>query len=220
VDCAGTGPAHRGPWARLGLWFGYTRGQLTTVQFQVQVASVFTTYHTTTYGYTTGALTSVTLGGQLAQTNVYTAGYLTQIQDGGGTPIVAFAYNATPGMVARIDAPSGALGYDYGSTRATCTGKTVLYFNLGTTASCNLDADCGSGYLCGGKTGAGTTGRCYRGARCLTVASPSEDVVTTVTALGPPGETCEGACLEASQYIWNTGTGVLDLAAVQGAAGG
>lgn len=201
------------------LLFAYTGSVLTTVAFQVKVSGTFTTYHTTSYGYSSGSLTTVTIGGQLAQTNVYTNGYLTQIQDGAANSIIAFAYNATPGKIARIDTRSGVLGYDYNSARASCSAKTVLYFNLGNTSSCDVDSDCGSGFLCGGKTSTGSTGKCFRGARCLTVSSPSEDVITTVTALGPPSESCEGACLEASQYVWNTGTGILDLGAIQDPSG-
>ncbi len=150
------------------LLFGYTSGVVTSVQFQIFVSSVWTTQHTTSYGYTSGNLTSVTIGGSLAQTNVYTSNYLTQIQDAAGKSIIAFNYNATPGKVARIDSRSGMIGLDYSSGRASCSGKTVLYFNLGNATSCDTDANCGSGFLCGGKTGAGSTGRCFRAARCLT----------------------------------------------------
>ncbi|MDX2092442.1 MAG: hypothetical protein SFX73_31555 [Kofleriaceae bacterium] len=201
------------------LLFGYTGTLLTSVAFQVDTTGSFTTYHTTSYGYTSNALTGVTIGGAAAQTNVYTNGYLTQIQDAAGNNILGVAYNETAGKVARLEVPSGWLGYDYDSSRASCTGKTVLYFNLGNTSTCSVDGDCGSGFLCGGKTGTGATGKCFRAARCLTVSSPSEDVITQVTSLGPPSETCTGACLQASQYIWNTGSGALDLQAIQDPAG-
>ncbi|MBA3398227.1 MAG: hypothetical protein H0T89_36715 [Deltaproteobacteria bacterium] len=202
------------------LLFAYTTGMLTSLQFQLYVSSVWTTYHTTTYAYTSGQLTSVTIGGQLAQSNIYTSSYLTQINDGAGNEIVSFAYDAaTAGKTVRADTPRGMVGWEYNSSRTSCSGKTVLYFNRGNTTSCSVDSDCGSGLLCGGKTGTGSTGVCFRGARCLTVTSPSEDVVTTVTALGPPGETCDGTCLDVAQYIWNTGTSVLDLKAVQDPSG-
>jgi len=205
--------------AKRRLLFSYIGSTLTTVNFQVKIAGVFTTYHATTYGYVNNRLASITIGGQLAQTNVYTNNYLTQIQDGSGKSIIAFDYNDTHGRVAGVDARSGVLGYEYNSTRAACLGKTILYFNLGSTNSCNVDADCGSGFLCGGKTGSGFTGRGFRGARCLTVSSPSEDVITGVTAVGPPSESCDGSCLEASSYVWNTGAGVLDLGAIQDPSG-
>ena len=76
------------------LLFSYTSGQLTQVQFQILISSVWTTQHTTAYGYTGSNLTTVTIGGQLAQTNVYTSNYLTQIQDGTGTNLVSRPANS------------------------------------------------------------------------------------------------------------------------------
>ena len=203
------------------LLFSYTSSLLSTVQFQIKISSVWTTQHTTTYGYTSGVLTSATIGGQLAQANSYTSSYLTQIQDGGGKSIVSFVYSSSSaGTVVRSDTLSGMIGVELASARAACSGKTVVYFNRGNNLSCNVDADCGSGFLCGGKTGAGSTGQCFRGARCLTLSSPSEDVVTTVAPLGPPSETCDGACTDIAQYVWNTGAGILDLKAIQDPVGG
>jgi RHS repeat-associated protein len=203
------------------LLFAYTSNQLTSVAFQILIASVWTTQHTTTYGYNNGLPTLVTIGGEYAQTNVYNNGLLEQVQAGlNGDTLVAFAYDATtPGRVVRVDTPRGMVGFEYASTRASCSGKSVLYFHRGNTTSCSVDADCGSGFLCGGKTSTGTTGVCFRAARCLTVAAPSEEVVTTVTALGPPSETCDGACLDVAQYIWNTAGGVLDLKAMEDPSG-
>ncbi|MBA3394135.1 MAG: hypothetical protein H0T89_15920, partial [Deltaproteobacteria bacterium] len=142
---------------------------LTSVVFQLYESSVWSTYHSTTYGYNNGSPTTVTIGGVYAQVNVYTNGYLTQINDGGGNAIVSFAYDtATAGKTVRADTPRGMVGWEYNSSRTSCSGKTVLYFNRGNTASCSVDSDCGSGLLCGGKTGTGSTGVCFRGARCLT----------------------------------------------------
>ena len=187
------------------LLFAYTSGQLTSIQFQISISSVWTTQHTTSYAYTTGNPTSVTIGGQLAQSNVYTSNYLTAINDGAGNAIATFSYDsATAGKVVRVDTPRGMVGFEYNSSRATCTGKTVLHFNRGNTSSCSVDGDCGTGFLCGGKTGAGSTGVCFRAARCMTVSSPNEDLVTSITALGPPGESCDGTCLDVARYIWDT----------------
>lgn len=203
------------------LLFAYTSNQLTSVAFQLLIASVWTTQHTTTYGYTSGIPTQVTIGGEVAQTNVYAGGLLQQVQAGaGGDTLAAFSYDAsTAGRVARVETPRGMVGFEYASTRATCTGKSVLYFHRGNTTSCNLDADCGAGFLCGGKTSTGSTGVCFRAARCLTLASPSEEVVTTVTALGPPGESCDGICLDVAQYLWNTAGGALDLKTIEDPSG-
>jgi RHS repeat-associated protein len=205
--------------------FGYTSSLLTSVQYQINSGTcstpTWTTYHTTSYSYTSGALTGVTIGGASAQTNVYTSGYLTQIQDAGGNNIASFAYaTATPGKVVQLSTPSGNVGYDYSSSRTVCSGKTVAYFNKGNTTACKVDSDCGSGYLCGGNTDPTTaSGVCYLAARCLTTSSPSEDVVTSVSSFGPGGGACTGACLDAQAYSWNTGTGTLDLGAIQDPAG-
>jgi RHS repeat-associated protein len=198
------------------LSFSYASNVMTSVAFQINVSGTWTTYHTTSYSYASGNLASVTIGGAPAQHYTYASGYLTAIEDNEGNSLVSFVYDgATAGKIVRVDTPRGVVGYEFGSSRASCSGQTVLYFHKRNTASCDVDADCGSGFLCGGKTGSGSTGQCFRGARCLTIASPSEDVVTTITAIGPPGEICDGACLDAAGYIWNTSSGALDLAAVE-----
>lgn len=181
------------------LLFTYTSGLLTQLEFQIYNGTAFVTQHTSAYTYTSNTLTTFKVNGSLVQTNFYTSGLLTQIQDAGGTPIVTFDYaSANAGQVVRVITPRGAVGFDYASSRTACSGQTVLYFNKGNATSCTVDGDCGSGFLCGGKTTSGATGRCFRAARCLTLSSPSEDVVASVTPLGPPGETCDGACTEVS----------------------
>jgi YD repeat-containing protein len=212
----GTGPAmgaHR-------LLFGYTASLLTSVQYQVNTSG-WVTYHTTSYAYTSGAMTTVTIGGQLAQTNTYVSGYLTQIQDGGGKTIVAFSYDSTTaGKAVRVDTTRGMVGFEYSSSRAACSAKTVLYFNRGNATSCNVDADCGSGFLCGGKTGSGTTGVCFRAGRCLTLDTSShEDLITSVTPLGPPGESCDGACTDVALHLWSNTSRFVASAGVQDPSG-
>ncbi|MEO8698736.1 MAG: hypothetical protein ABI867_01800 [Kofleriaceae bacterium] len=197
------------------LLFAYTGNVLTSVKFEL-ITSGWSTQHTTTYAYTSSNLTSVTIGGQLANTISYTSNYVTSIADGNSNTLVNFVYDGTvAGKVVRIDTPTGVLGWEFNSARSNCSGKTVLHFHRGNTSSCSIDADCGAGFLCGGKTGAGSTGQCFRGARCLTVASPSEDVITTVSSFGPGVETCDGACLQAIDHVWNTTSGKLDLTAVK-----
>jgi len=200
------------------LLFAYSGGVMTSMKFQIYLSGVWTDQHTTTFGYTSGILTTVTIGGQLATTNVYAAGYLTSIQDGSGKTLVSFVYDgATAGKIVRVDTPRGVVGYEFAPSRTQCTGatKTALYFHKANTTSCTTDADCGTGNLCGGKTGAGATGQCFRGARCLTISSPSEDVVTGVSAFAGSSESCKGACLEAIDHVWKTVGSVLDLGAVQ-----
>lgn len=178
--------------------------RLTSVSFQLLTAGAWATHHVTTYGYTVGTLSTVTIGGELAQNNIYDAsGLLSAIHDGEGKTIVGFGYQlGGGGRVSRVETARGVIGYELKSARAECLAKTVLYFNRGKDASCDLDADCGSGFLCGGKTGPGATGTCFRAARCLEVDASYDAVVKSVTALGPPGETCSGACLDATSYIW------------------
>ncbi|HEX4493777.1 MAG TPA: hypothetical protein VH914_21425 [Acidimicrobiia bacterium] len=176
-----------------------------------------------------GILTNVTISGQLAQQNFYsTSGLLTEIKDGETTPnqIVAFAYNSS-GQVVRVSTAEGNLGFEYASTRAVCTGDSILYFNQGgNTNSCSADADCGTGYLCGGQTGAGSTGQCYLAGRCMqlthvggTSGANGEDVVTNLSAIGGGG-TCTGACLDVQQYVWSSSTGLINVLARQSALAG
>lgn len=201
------------------LKFNYTSSRLTKVEFQLYVSSVWTTYQWTDYAYTNGNLTSVSISNQLVQSNSYTNNYLTQINDGGGKTIITFAYDAaTAGKAVRADTKNGTVGWEYASSRTGCTGKTLLYFNRSSTASCSVDSDCGSGFICGGKTGTGSTGVCFHAARCLTVQNAADDVVTSVTAISASNRVCQGTCLDAAQYVWNT-TGLLELKAIQDPSG-
>src|SRR5262249_21252231 len=114
------------------LSFSYTSNLLTAVDFQLLTSGTRPTQHRTTCRYTAGALTTATIGGQLAQTNVYTGGYLTQIKDGENNQLVAFTYaSAVPGQVALVDTNHGTVGFEYNSSRAACLNQTVLYFNTG-----------------------------------------------------------------------------------------
>jgi hypothetical protein len=86
-------------------------------------------------------LTTVTIGGLVAQTNSYTSGALTKIIDGNNNRIVAFAYDsATAGKVVRVDTSRGTVGFEYGPSRTGCSGAayTMLYFNQGTATSCEV----------------------------------------------------------------------------------
>jgi YD repeat-containing protein len=162
-----------------------------------------------------GILTTVTIGSDLVQSNnYYSDGYLSSIDDGSGTQIVAFSYSSS-GAVNQIMTAKGNLGFDYDSSRASCGSDTILYFNQGSnTLSCGSDSDCGTGYLCGGKTGTGATGICFQAARCMTTStangSNSESVVTNITALAGSG-TCTGACLDVEQYNWSSASNLLNV---------
>ncbi|MGE0550196.1 MAG: hypothetical protein AB7O24_10095 [Kofleriaceae bacterium] len=198
------------------LLFSYTSSKLSSLEFQIYISSTWTTQHTTTYAYSGANLTTISMGGNTVQSNLYDNNYLGEIQNGAGDRIIQFASNTTDrSKVARISTSRGMIGLELNSARTGCTGNTVLYFNLGKTPACTTDGDCGAGFMCGGKQSSGATGRCFRAARCLTISSPSEDVVTTVTPIGPPSESCDGACTDIAQYVWNTGGGALDLGATQ-----
>jgi RHS repeat-associated protein len=193
-----------------------TAGLLTSVKLEYLLPAGWTHVHTTTYAYAGGALASVTVGGQLAQRNVYSDGYLSRIDDGEGRRLAAFRFaSARPGQTRLIETADGSVGFDFDSSRAVCQAETVVYFNKANENSCSTDADCGTGALCGGTTGGpGATGTCFRGARCLTVdESSGQSLVTAVSAIGPPSETCTGACAEVAAYVWNPST--LDLVAVR-----
>ena len=139
------------------LLFSYTSNQLSSVAFQIYISSVWTTQHTTSYGYTNSLPTTVVIGGDLAQTNVYANGQLTQVMSGNSVdPLATFSYDSsTPGRVARVETPRGMVGFEYASARASCSGQSILYFHRGNTTSCSIDSDCGAGFLCGGKTSTG-----------------------------------------------------------------
>jgi hypothetical protein len=158
-------------------------------------------------------LSSVTIGGQLSHTNLYANGRLTKIQDGGGNQLVAFAYSSTTGgQVDLVTTSRGTVGLEYSSSRTGCVGNTLLYFNKGNSTSCNVDSDCGTGLLCGGKTGAGTTGTCFLAGRCLTLGTANnESVVTNVSPVGAGGGTCTGACTDVAQYVWSAGAGLFNV---------
>lgn len=201
------------------LRFSYVGANLSAIDYQLQTASIWATHHTTSYAYANSTLSTVTIGGQLAQSNTYSAGYLVQIRDGDNRQLVTFKYAATtPGRTVSIDTPDGTVGFEYNTSR--CGGntsnstKTALFFNRGSASSCTVDADCGAGLLCGGSTGIGATGTCFRAARCLTVDTTSS-LVADVSPLGPPGE-CTGACAAVTKYMWNA---ALDMTAVKDAGG-
>ena len=200
------------------LLFNYTSNLLTSVNYQLNISGTWTTQQTTTYAYTSGTITSASIGPSVTQQYAYTSGYLTGITDGAGNLISSFHYNGTTAaQVNRVETPNGVVGMEFASTRTTCSGKTILYFNKATTGSCNIDSDCGTGYLCGGKTGTGSTGSCFAAARCLGLSTVNgESVVTTVTPLSSAGAgVCTGACSEVAQYIWATGTTLLNAAGMQ-----
>ncbi|MCW5803059.1 MAG: hypothetical protein KIT31_11790 [Deltaproteobacteria bacterium] len=203
------------------LKFTYSVGPLSSVELQHYNGSSWSTTHTTTFSYTSGVLTSTTIGSQLAQQYSYDGnGYLTQIADGAGDRIAGFAYSSTSsGQVDRIDTSRGTVGFDFNSSRSSCSGKTVLYFNKANTTSCSLDSDCGTGAICGGKTGSGSTGTCFRAARCITLttsSSGSEKLIDTVTPIGGgSGGSCSGACTDVAQYIWGTSSNALDVLGIK-----
>ena len=168
-----------------------------------------------------GHLSSVTIGSQLAQQYTYANNLLTNISDGGSDLIASFAYSSTTsGEVNQVNTPHGTVGLDYASSRASCSGETLLYFNAamnpsnpGVQVACGSDGDCSAdGGFCGGKTSSsGSTGLCFQAGRCLTTSTVgNEYVVTNVWPVGSGGSgssNCTGACADVSQYFWTTPSG-------------
>ncbi len=190
--------------------FSYSSGRVSSVAYQTISGGTGTTRATLSLTYTSTNPTTAQIGGSTIQTMSYTSNYLTGINDGESNSIIGANYvSATPGMVANVTTGEGGIGFDYNSANAQCTGQTALFFNVANATSCSIDSDCGTGLRCGGKTGSGSTGKCYRAARCLTVTSPSEDLVTTVAPFTP----CTGACAPTAEYAWNTST--LDLKGIK-----
>lgn len=190
------------------LVFGYTSSLLTSVNYQTVSGGTPTTQVDIVYAYSSGNPTSVTIDGDVRQTMTYSSSYLEKIISGtsGKAEQLAVGYlSGSPGKVVRSTSPLGDLGFEYGSSRASCSGGSLVYFNRVGTTACDDDSDCGSDYLCGGETNfAGTnTGVCYRAARCLQLTSPDEDLVDTVAGL-PASGGCTGACASNTEYDWGT----------------
>jgi hypothetical protein len=195
--------------------FSYSGGEVSEVDLQTVSGGTATTRVALTFVYTSTNPTTVKIAGSTIQTNAYASNYLTSIQDASSNHVVDIApVTATPAITARVKTGEGVIGLDYNSSNVSCTGQTLLGFNLATGTACNADSDCGSTYKCVGHTGTtGMTGQCFRGARCLTVSSPSEDLITTVNPVTP----CTGSCAPTAQYSWDTTT--LKLKGIKRATG-
>ena len=192
--------------------------RLTKVEYQTIAGGTPTTRSFADFTYNNNQLSDYQPNSGVAQQYTYASSKLTLIEDDAGNDLISYSYvtGTAPTAVARLKSSHGELGFEYGSSRAACSGGTVVFFNRKGTTACDSDADCGAGLLCGGQTdpSSANTGVCYRAARCLQFTSPHEDLVTTVTPLGPPSESCEGACTDVAEYAWNT-TGVVDLKGVK-----
>ena len=170
------------------------------------------------YVYNNNLMTAAESQGGTTQKYTYSGGHLTLIEDDANNDVISFAHltGTAPASAVRVATSYGEIGIEYDSSRESCDGGTIVFFNRSGTATCDEDSDCGSGLLCGGETNpaSANTGVCYRAARCLQLSSPSEDLVTTVTSVGPPSESCEGACTEIAEYAWDTSS-VLNLLGIK-----
>jgi hypothetical protein len=154
-----------------------------------------------------GRLLSAKLGGATFRNYTVDAyGHLSMVADGSGHTIAEFKYAAgSPGKVVRALSGEGVVGYKYGDS--TCNGGAGVYqyFNLkddgteGEGVWCDTNAQCGDGYYCGGQTdpGSGTTGRCFRARRCVTMAGGNEDLVDSVSSSCP-------TCTDVADRAWDT----------------
>lgn len=184
----------------------YTNGRVDQVRFHTIDGGTPTTRYYVTFAYSGANQTLVKARAVTTlESHSYDANnYLTLIEDGGGNDILDVSWvSGSSGKTARVLTGEGGIGFDYASSHAQCTGGTILFFNLANTTSCDTDSNCGGALRCGGKTGTGSTGRCYRAARCLqTTGTHSEDLIGTVTALTP----CTGACAPTAEYAYFSNT--------------
>jgi len=203
--------------------FVYTGSVVTGVNYQTVDTGTATTRVDVVYAYDGSSNpTSVTISSTTRHTMAYSSGYLTTVSTPGpvgGSPVqeLALGYlSSTPGTVVRSTTALGDLGFEYGSTRGTCSGGSLVYFNRIGTTTCDADSDCGSDHLCGGETNfaASKTGVCYRAARCLQLTTPDEHLIDTVAPL--PATACTGACAETTEYDWGS---TPDLAGIEQADG-
>ena len=150
--------------------------------------------------YTSDNLTSVLLDTTQIESYTYDANNkLTSRKDGLANTLLDLRYVAgTAGKVATVSTSQGEVGYDYNHASCNAGAGTRVYFNRWSSSeTCNVDADCGAGNYCGGKTATGTaTGFCYRAWRCMTVDTTNEHLVTTVTGSCP-------SCVGTAEYAWN-----------------
>ena len=163
--------------------------------------------------YTSNGLSSAKLGGTTFRSYSYdAAGILDGIGDASGHVVADFSHlSSTAGKSALVASGRGMVGYKYGDSSCDSGNGVYEYFNLkdnGTTGegvACDTDAQCGSGYFCGGQTnpGTGTSGLCFRARRCVTVSKSSDDLVGAVSSSCP-------TCTDTADRAWDT-SGVISL---------
>jgi YD repeat-containing protein len=150
--------------------------------------------------------TSASLGGTPIRNYTYRSGKLVGVSDGSGHSVVKFEYSsASNGKTVRAESARGFVGFKYGDS--TCNGGAGVYqyFNLKDDGganegiACDTDAQCGSGYYCGGQTTPGTnqTGLCFRARRCVVTTTASDDLVGAVSSSCP-------TCTNVADRSWNT----------------
>jgi YD repeat-containing protein len=202
-----------------------TSGQIDTVTDASGVMELSFSYGTTGARTLTGiAFSSASSPSSITYDNSYTPGIveyddgsarsyaydgtrLSRVFSSGDRIVATFAYLAT-GEVARIETPSGYLGYDYGACNS---GQGVfIYYNAqdtldGDPKACDADADCNTGSFCGGEydPGGTDTGVCFQARRCAAWVSGNEDLIGAVTS------SCS-TCTDTADRAWDTTSVDLD----------
>jgi RHS repeat-associated protein len=120
-----------------------------------------------------------------------------------------FAYLATD-EVARIETPSGYLGYEYGATGCNSGQGVFVYYNAqetldGDPKACDADSDCNTGSYCGGEFDPSDTdtGICFQARRCAAWVSGNEDLIGAVSSSCP-------TCTDTADRAWDATTVELD----------
>lgn len=123
--------------------------------------------------------------------------------------------SGSDGQVARVETPTGWLGYEYDNENGNCSsGEMTVYFGAAGNDACDTyPADCESAVACGGETDSSSsdTGRCFNAYRCVATSSPNEDLIGQITA------SC-ASCTSVLEYFWDTNSPTNDkinLAGVQ-----
>lgn len=156
--------------------------------------------------YTPG---SVTYDDGSARSYAYAGTRLFRIFSSGDRIVATFAYLDTD-AVARIETPSGYLGYEYGATGCNSNQGTFIYYNAqdtvdGNPKACDDNADCNSGAFCGGEYDPSSedTGICFQARRCAAWVTGNEDLIGAVSSSCP-------SCTDTADRTWDTTNVELD----------
>lgn len=195
------------------LYFSTGAKTLQYVEYRVKISGAFTVQTTSEFEYSGYKLTRAKVkNGATIRDYTYDANdKLTQSKDGDAAVHADFYYlYATAGKVARIETGDGSVGYQYGGGECAA-GELTVYFNYKhADLSCDENADCSTGYKCGGETDpTAVTGQCFQAYRCVATSSPNEDLVGAVSS------SC-ATCTAVAEYAWDTNSPTNDIINLKG----